>query len=77
MDIHLEDPDVEAAATKIQAGFRGSKARQNVKNLRDKRSSPEVLDIEEDDDDAVIVPEPSSSAKTAIQIQMPTQATGK
>merc|ERR1712200_14352 len=31
IDIDLEDPDVQSAATKIQAGFRGSKTRKELK----------------------------------------------
>ena len=31
IDIDLDDPDVEKAATKIQAGFKGHKARKEVK----------------------------------------------
>ena len=34
IDIDLTDPEVEKAATKIQAGFKGMKARQQVKEKR-------------------------------------------
>lgn len=34
VDIDLNDPEVEAAAVKIQAGFKGFKARQEVKELK-------------------------------------------
>ena len=37
IDIDLEDPEVEKAATKIQAGFKGHKARKEVKEMRDER----------------------------------------
>ena len=35
VDIDLNDPEVGAAATKIQAGFKGYKARKEVKEMRD------------------------------------------
>lgn len=31
MDIDLDDPEVEKAASKIQAGFRGMQARKDLK----------------------------------------------
>lgn len=34
VDIDLEDPDVEKAAVKIQAGFKGMKARQQVREMK-------------------------------------------
>lgn len=38
VDIDLNDPQVNQAATKIQAGFRGHKARQEVKAMQDSKS---------------------------------------
>ena len=35
IDIDLNDPDVEHAATKIQAGFKGMKARKDVQSMKD------------------------------------------
>ena len=34
IDIDLNDPNVDAAATKIQAGFRGHKARKEIKEQK-------------------------------------------
>ena len=34
VDIDLTDPDVENAALKIQAGFKGMKARQEIKEIK-------------------------------------------
>merc|ERR1712032_75174 len=39
VDIDLEDPEVEAAATKIQAGFKGHKAR---KQLKEQKATTEI-----------------------------------
>ena len=35
IDIDLNDPNVDAAATKIQAGFRGHKARKEIKEKKE------------------------------------------
>ena len=39
VDIDLNDPEVAAAASKIQAGFKGHKARQEVKKMREVSSA--------------------------------------
>ena len=39
VDIDLTDPEVAAAATKIQAGFKGFKARKEVEELKVRQSS--------------------------------------
>ena len=36
MDIDLNDPEVAAAATKIQAGFKGLKTRKELKERKEK-----------------------------------------
>ena len=42
IDIDLEDPEVNAAATKIQAGFKGKKARDEVKQMREQQLDAEI-----------------------------------
>ena len=44
IDIDLEDPEVAAAATKIQAGFKGQQARKQVKQMQDEKKEPIVSD---------------------------------
>ena len=39
VDIDLTDPDAQAAATKIQASFRGHKAREDVKKQKDEEAA--------------------------------------
>ena len=39
VDIDLGDPEVQAAATKIQASFRGHKAREDVKKQKDEEAA--------------------------------------
>ena len=58
IDIDLDDPDVEKAATKIQAGFKGHRARkevkekQKVKNVEgeDVAHEPEIISKEPEED---------------------------
>ena len=59
IDIDLDDPDVEAAATKIQAGYKGMQARKQVKKMKEeirvedevevRAEEEEVIDIDLDD----------------------------
>merc|ERR1712032_818192 len=54
IDIDLTDPDVEAAATKIQAGFKGHKTRKEMKKdqVKAPESGPEKIDeVEKEEDD--------------------------
>ncbi|XP_070535071.1 twitchin-like [Ptychodera flava] len=64
VDIDLDDPDVEKAAVKIQAGFKGMMARKQVKEEKPKEPEPapqeEEIDIDLDD------PE---TEKAALKIQ--------
>lgn len=39
LDIDMNDPDVQVAATKIQASFRGHKAREDVKKHKDEEAA--------------------------------------
>merc|ERR1712130_506210 len=47
-DIDLNDPEVEHAANKIQAGFKGMKARKEVATIKEKkkaeRDNKEIID---------------------------------
>merc|ERR1712037_187201 len=54
IDIDLNDPEVEAAATKIQAGFKGHKTRKEMKAkeveaAEDATEDDEVIDIDLND----------------------------
>ena len=69
IDIDFTDPDVEQAATKIQAGFRGIKARQEVKKMQDERKAVHHVDIERattEETDALIQSEPESNPEADI-----------
>ena len=64
IDIDLEDPEVNAAATKIQAGFKGKKARDEVKEM--KKMKEQYVD-----ERAVFLSKPASveEQKAASKIQ--------
>ena len=55
VDIDLNDPDVENAATKIQAGFRGHKTRKEMQKnkgaevIESDKTENEDIDIDLDD----------------------------
>jgi myosin heavy subunit len=55
IDIDLDDPEVEKAATKIQASFRGMKTRQNIKhNMVEKTDSHHEQSLDASDEQCVI-----------------------
>merc|ERR1711956_130767 len=60
IDIDMDDPETALAATKIQAGFRGSQARKEVKTMKgsneqinekdeNTQEADEIIDIDLDD----------------------------
>merc|ERR1711874_936010 len=49
IDIDLTDPDVEAAATKIQAGFKGHKTRKEMKSKNEKEGEDKKKDLVEEE----------------------------
>ena len=49
IDIDLTDPDVEAAATKIQAGFKGHKTRKEMKSKKEKEEEDQHDSNKEDE----------------------------
>merc|ERR1712008_248412 len=64
IDIDLDDPETAIAATKIQASFRGSQARKEVKNLKENeeaveqnitaQEAEEEIDIDMDDPETAL-----------------------
>ncbi len=56
-DIDLNDPEVQKAATKIQAGFRGHKARKEVKG----QVHPAEPNAEDDEIAAIDLTDPGES----------------
>merc|ERR1712037_838655 len=51
IDIDLTDPDVEAAATKIQAGFKGHKTRKEMKSKSEKETEEEKNQLEKEEEE--------------------------
>ncbi|KAH3826144.1 hypothetical protein DPMN_128039 [Dreissena polymorpha] len=67
IDIDLDDPEVNAAALKIQSGFRGHKSRQQVKEMREARNSA-TTDRSNKDDIDIDLDDPETE-KAALKIQ--------
>ncbi|XP_052283963.1 uncharacterized protein LOC127880669 isoform X4 [Dreissena polymorpha] len=67
IDIDLTDPEVNAAALKIQAGFRGHQSRQQVKEMKEARNSA-TTDRSNKDDIDIDLDDPETE-KAALKIQ--------
>lgn len=66
VDIDLNDPDVEQAALKIQAGFKGYQARKEIKDKMSNEAKEEAVKKEEEVDIDLNDPEVEKAA-TKIQ----------
>merc|ERR1739842_254482 len=64
IDIDLTDPEVDKAATKIQAGFRGQKVR---KEMKDKKEEEEAASKREEEIDIDLTDPEVDKAATKIQ----------
>merc|ERR1711863_179029 len=47
IDIDLDDPEVNEAATKIQASFKGKKARDEVKKMKEEKEVDDSTNVDE------------------------------
>eukprot|EP00095_Tigriopus_kingsejongensis_P003051 snap_masked-scaffold101_size371023-processed-gene-0.7 protein:Tk03051 transcript:snap_masked-scaffold101_size371023-processed-gene-0.7-mRNA-1 annotation:"sperm surface protein sp17" len=76
-DIDLNDPDVAVAATKIQAGYRGSKARRDMKSRRDDESKQSIkiqmpVQTMDDEDEGLELDDPEAEeAELDIDLEDP------
>ncbi|VDI75234.1 Hypothetical predicted protein [Mytilus galloprovincialis] len=68
VDIDLNDPEVEKAATKIQAGFRGHKTRKEMLSKTDVQTSQEKEPKKEEEEVDIDLNDPEVE-KAAIKIQ--------
>ncbi|XP_063441376.1 glutamic acid-rich protein-like isoform X2 [Mytilus trossulus] len=68
VDIDLNDPEVEKAATKIQAGFRGHKTRKEMSSKTDVQTNQETEPKKEEEEVDIDLNDPEVE-KAAIKIQ--------
>lgn len=70
LDIDLSDQELNKAATKIQASFRGHKVRKEMKKAEDGDKTPTELDpTQSKDDELPIDPDDPEVQKAAAKIQ--------
>ena len=68
IDIDLNDPEVEAAATKIQAGYKGMMTRKEMKSTEVKPSDSETPAVKEEEEIDIDLEDPEvAAAATKIQ----------
>ena len=70
IDIDLDDPEVEAAATKIQAGFKGHKARKQVKEMQSDKKGGDDEEKQEDEIDKKNEEESEEKKEDEIDIDL-------
>merc|ERR1712079_107187 len=73
IDIDLNDPDVENAATKIQAGFKGMKARKEVSAMKDGKNETDTNEAQEKNEelDKNTIETPASNEVIDIDLNDP------
>merc|ERR1712051_673768 len=70
IDIDMDDPETEKAATKIQASFRGSQSRKEVKSMKEKHEVvEESVTAQEAEEEIDIDMDDPETAKAATKIQ--------
>merc|ERR1712051_1180324 len=70
IDIDMDDPETAKAATKIQASFRGSQSRKEVKSMKEKEEivKQDATDPEAEEEIDIDMDDPET-AKAATKIQ--------